>query len=157
MKPKSDINDASTELSAGIKSALRYPQKFYYILLRSGLSATQAQDLMYDLKYPKLRMASPTARKKVIKILTKLIDTITTDSMLYSRFLSLSQSKKLFEMDTASSGILGVSDQGHFMSVANLLKYINRNKSKNKSKKRRNTLDFVNIADPLMMGDIQRR
>ena len=99
MKPKTDINDASTELSSGMKTALKQPQKFYYILLRSGLSANQAQDLMYDLKFPKLRMASPTARKKVIKTLTKLINTITSDPMLYTRFLSLSQSKKIFEME----------------------------------------------------------
>jgi len=130
MKPKINPNDASTELSAGIKSALRNPQKFYYILLRSGIGAQQAQDLMYDLKYPKLRMASPNARKKVIKLLTKLIDTITSDSMLYARFLSLSQNKKIFEMDTAGANIPGVSSPEVFMNVNKLLNYLKLNKRK---------------------------
>jgi hypothetical protein len=130
MKPKTDINDASTELSSGMKTALKQPQKFYYILLRSGLSANEAQDLMYDLKFPKLRMASPTARKKVIKTLTKLINTITSDPMLYTRFLSLSQSKKIFEMDTASANIPGVSTPEVFMNANKLLNYIKMNKRK---------------------------
>lgn len=130
MKSKNTNNDMSTELIAGFKTALKNPQKFYYILLRSGLTAAEAQDLMYDIRYPKLRMANPNSRKKIIKLLTKLINSITTDGMLYSRFLSISQNKKIFEMDTTSSNIPGISTPEVFMNADKLLKYIKLNKRK---------------------------
>ena len=130
MNPKYNKNDASTELSAGMKTALRNPQKFYYILLRSGIGAQEAQELMYDLKYPKLRLANPNSRKKIIKLLTKVINSITSDPMLYARFLSLSQNKKIFEMDTGSANIPGVSTPEVFMNANKILQYLKLNKRK---------------------------
>jgi hypothetical protein len=137
---KENINDSSTELTSQMRGVLANPQKFYYLLILSGLSASKAQSLMFDLKYPKLRLASPSARKKVIKLLTTLIDTITKDNMLYSRFRSLA-GHGLFEQEggmTTASGIPGMgypSAQADppFGSIPGLFKFIKKHaKSKNK-------------------------
>lgn len=107
-KKEENLNSSNTEFISAMKGVLDHPQKFYYLLTLSGMSASNAQKLMFDLKYPKLRLASPTARKKVIKTLTNLINTITSDNILYSRFRSLSR-QGIFEQEgggmTTASGI----------------------------------------------------
>lgn len=137
-----DLNVSKTEFISAMKGVLNNPQKFYYLLMLSGYSASRAQNLMFDLKYPKLRMASPTARKKVIKTLTNLINAITGDNVLYSRFRSLSRDG-LFEQEgevssgmTTSSGIPGmgvpsVEVDPPFGSIPGLFKYVKKH-AKNK-------------------------
>ena len=137
---KDSINDASTEMVNTIGGALSNPKKFYFLLLLSGFSASKAQDLMYDLKYPKLRMASTAARKKVINLLISLIDIITGDSMLYARFRTLSKKGILGEdsgMSTASLPNVGLGNPdvqsdppfGAIPGILNFLKKRKRNKT----------------------------
>lgn len=151
-KEKENINNSSTEMVNQMKGVLANPQKFYYLLILSGLSASKAQNLMFDLKYPKLRLSSPTARKKVIKVLITLIDTITKDNMLYSRFRNLA-GHGLFEQEggmttTSLPGVgLGVPDvksDPPFGSIPGLFKFIKRHRRNN------NRLDPAILADTVM-------
>jgi len=110
MNNKPQVN---SEFASQFRGVLKNPQKMYYLLMMSGLSGSKAQELLYDLKYPKLRMASADARKKVIKLLTAMINTITNDSMLYSRFLSLARSKNVLGeegigSDEGLAGLVGL-------------------------------------------------
>ena len=131
-----------SSIQSSMRSVLKNPQKFYYLLLLSGYSGSQAQDIMYDLKFPYLRMASPDARKKIILILTKLINLISTDPLLYSRMRALASEKGLHEMDT-SSGIAGLPPEEPFGIIAAEKHY----KKKHKHKRAKN---FV-------IGILQRR
>lgn len=131
-----------SSIQSSMRSVLKNPQKFYYLLLLSGYSGSQAQDIMYDLKFPYLRMASPDARKKIILILTKLINLISTDPLLYSRMRSLASERGLHEMDT-SSGIAGLPPDQIFGIISAEKHY----KKKHKHKRAKN---FV-------IGILQRR
>lgn len=152
MKPinKDNINDSNTEFAKQMRGVLDNPKKFYYLLILSGYSGSEAQNLMFDLKYPKLRMASPTARKKVIKLLTTLINTITKDNMLYARFRNLAQ-HGIFEEN--GGGVTSVASVGQNIGLGvpnaqidpppvnrrNLIKYLLRNKNGSRR------FDFINI------------
>ena len=61
-------NIIASGIQNSMRSVLKNPQKFLYLLLLSGYSSSEAQNIMYDLKFPYLRMASPDARKKIILI-----------------------------------------------------------------------------------------
>jgi hypothetical protein len=132
----------ASSIQSSMRSVLKNPQKFYYLLLLSGYSSTEAQNIMYDLKFPYIRMNSPEARKKIIIILTKLVNLISTDSMLYSRMRALASEKGLHEMDT-SSGIAGLPPEEPFGIIAAEKHY----KKKHKHKRAKN---FV-------IGILQRR
>ena len=125
-------------------SVLKNPQKFLYLLLLSGYSSSEAQNIMYDLKFPYIRMGSLEARKKIVLILTKLINLISTDSMLYSRMRALASEKGLHEMDT-SSGIAGLPPEEPFGIIAAEKHYKKKHKHKHKRAK-----NFV-------IGILQRR
>jgi len=74
------------------------------------MSAGQAQQLVYDIKYAKIRLSSTTARKKIIQVLSKIINMITSDNMLYNRFRMLAQNEHVFkeEMSVGSGAIAGL-------------------------------------------------
>lgn len=119
---------------------LRNPQKFYFLLMLSGMSGQQAQQMVYDLKYPKLRLANPASRRKIIDLLTNLINLITKDSMLYNRFRVLAQEKHIFkeQLSVGSGSIAGLGFPSAEadpppVPVKSLLKYVRKN-TKNKGK-----------------------
>jgi len=152
MKDKKETNKkvSESEFVSSMKGVLKSPQKFYYLLIISGMSASKAQNLMFDLKYPKLRMNSPSARKKVIKILTALIDTITGDTMLYSRFRSLSR-QGIFEQDGGMStaslpgvglGVPDVQSDPPFGAIPGLFNFVKKHKN---NKNKFNSIIFKNM------------
>jgi hypothetical protein len=119
---------------------LRSPQKFYFLLMLSGFSGQRAQQIVYDLKYPKQRLANPASRKEILNLLTTIINLITTDSMLYNRFRLLAQQKHIFkeQLSVGSGSIAGLGYPSAEAdpppaSIKSLLKYVKKN-TKNKNK-----------------------
>lgn len=141
MKQKQEVN---SEFASMFRGVLKNPQKMYYLLMMSGMSGSKAQELLYDLKYPKLRMASANARKKVIKLLTAIINTITSDNMLFSRFLSLARNKNVLGEEGIGSGegLAGLVGEPP-VNKTNLIKYLLKNRKKSKK------FDFVNMMTPM--------
>ena len=103
------------ELVKFMSGSARNPLRFYYLLLLSGQSATEAQKTLFNLKFPITRTSSYEIRKKMMNLLTKIIDIIVTDPILYSRLRSLAMRKQLNslkvneEMGVGTSAIPAVS------------------------------------------------
>ena len=142
------MNQTKNEIVNAFGGILKNPQKFYFLLLLSGMSAGQAQQLVYDIKYAKIRLSSTTARKKIIQVLSKIINMITSDNMLYNRFRMLAQNEHVFkeEMSVGSGAIAGLGFPSAEadpppVPVKALLKYAKKN-TKNKNKM--NPLIFAN-------------
>jgi len=96
MKPVDNFNSIESErVGEYIKGALRYPLRFYTLLLLAGESSVQAQKLMFDIKYSMTRSANIQVRKKLMNLLKKIIDIITGDTIIYNRLRSLALSKDL--------------------------------------------------------------
>jgi hypothetical protein len=134
------MNQTKNEIVNAFGGILKNPQKFYFLLLLSGMSAGQAQQLVYDIKYAKIRLSSTTARKKIIQVLSKIINMITSDNMLYNRFRMLAQNEHVFkeEMSVGSGAIAGLGFPSAEadpppVPVKALLKYAKKN-TKNKNK-----------------------
>jgi len=134
------MNQTKNEIVNAFGGILKNPQKFYFLLLLSGMSAGQAQQLVYDIKYAKIRLSSMTARKKIIQVLSKIINMITSDNMLYNRFRMLAQNEHVFkeEMSVGSGAIAGLGFPSAEadpppVPVKALLKYAKKN-TKNKNK-----------------------
>jgi hypothetical protein len=134
------MNQTKNEIVNAFGGILKNPQKFYFLLLLSGMSAGQAQQLVYDIKYAKIRLSSTTARKKIIQVLSKIINMITSDNMLYNRFRMLAQNEHVFkeEMSVGSGAIAGLGFPSAEadpppVPVKALIKYAKKN-TKNKNK-----------------------
>jgi hypothetical protein len=113
-KSKKKINESTEkeEIINFMKNSMRNPLRFYYLLLLAGEPATEAQKTLYNLKFPVIRTASYEIRKKMMKMLTKIIDLMVTDPILYNRLRSLAIGKKLKideEMSVGNSAIPAVS------------------------------------------------
>jgi hypothetical protein len=113
-KSKKKINESTEkeEIINFMKNSMRNPLRFYYLLLLAGEPATEAQKTLYNLKFPMIRTTSYEIRKKMMKMLTKIIDLMVTDPILYNRLRSLAIGKKLKideEMSVGNSAIPAVS------------------------------------------------
>lgn len=74
---------------------LKNPRKLYFLLNMAGFSSIDAQRVIWNLNYARIRTSNPKVRAQLLSFLKNLIDTITTDKILYSRFRSLAMGKKL--------------------------------------------------------------
>lgn len=74
---------------------LKNPTKLFYLLTTAGYNGIDARKLIWDLQYAKIRTADPKVRAKILKFLTNLIETITTDKILYSRLIGMGLNKNL--------------------------------------------------------------
>jgi hypothetical protein len=113
-KSKKKLSESAErdEILNYMKSSMKNPLRFYYLLLLSGEPATEAQKTLYNLKFPIVRTANYEIRKKMMKLLTRIIDLMVTDPILYSRLRSLAMGKKLNideEMGVGTSAIPAVS------------------------------------------------
>lgn len=113
-KAKKKINESAEqeEILNFMKNSMRNPLRFYYLLLLAGEPATEAQKTLYNLKFPVIRTANYETRKKMMKMLTRIIDLMVTDPILYARLRSLAIGKKLNideEMSVGNSAIPAVS------------------------------------------------
>ena len=113
-KKKSKVNESTEkeEIINFMKSSMKNPLRFYYLLLLSGEPATEAQKTLYNLKFPVIRTANYETRKKMMKMLTRIIDLMVTDPILYGRLRALAIGKKLNideEMSVGNSAIPAVS------------------------------------------------
>ena len=99
MKPVDNFNSIESErVQEFVKGALRYPLRFYTLLLLAGESSVDAQKLMFDIKYSMTRSANIQVRKKLMNLLKKIIDIITGDTVIYNRLRSLALSDHLTSM-----------------------------------------------------------
>lgn len=142
------MNKQENEFIDKLGGVLKNPQKFYFLLMLSGMSGQEAQQIIYDLKYPKQRLANPASRRKIVALLTNLINLITKDSMLYNRFRMLAQEKHIFkeQMSVGSGAVAGLGYPSAEadpppVPIKALLKYVKKN-TKNKNKM--NPLIFAN-------------
>ena len=89
-----------------LKGSINNPNRFYYLLLLSGMNGSKANSLLFDLKHPTLRTANPLFRKRMLLLLKNLIDTITKDQLLYNRVrsMALSGNLSLHEQEGAATG-----------------------------------------------------
>jgi len=89
-----------------LKGSIHNPNRFYYLLLLSGMNGSKANSLMYDVKHPFLRTSNLIYRKRMLGLLKNIIDAITHDQLLYNRVRSMAYSGnlKLHEEDTAGGG-----------------------------------------------------
>jgi len=74
---------------------LKDPTKFFYLLTTAGYNGIEARKLIWDLQYAKMRSADPKVRAKLLKFLSNLIQTITTDKILYSRLIGMGLNRNL--------------------------------------------------------------
>jgi hypothetical protein len=99
MKPVDNFNSIESErVQEFVKGALRYPLRFYTLLLLAGESSVEAQKLMFDIKYSMTRSANIQVRKRLMTLLKKIIDIITGDTVIYNRLRSLALSDHLTSM-----------------------------------------------------------
>ena len=89
-----------------LKGSIHNPNRFYYLLLLSGMNGSKANSLMYDVKHPFLRTSNLIYRKRMLGLLKNIIDAITHDQLLYNRVRSMAYSGnlKLQEEVTAGGG-----------------------------------------------------
>ena len=96
MKPVDNFNKIESErVQEFIKGALRYPLRFYTLLLLAGETSVEAQKLMFDIKYSMTRSANVQVRRKLMNLLKKIIDIITGDTVIYNRLRSFAMSDHL--------------------------------------------------------------
>lgn len=89
-----DIDDKKAIVNY-LKGALKNPMRFYYLLLMVGQPASEAQKTMYNLKFPMMRTSNIKTRKRMMNLLTHLIDIMVTDPILYARLRSLAMKGQL--------------------------------------------------------------
>lgn len=87
-------NDAAF-MNAFMGQVLRDPKKLYFLLNLAGFSSIDAQKVIWDLNYARIRTSNPKVRAQLLSFLRNLINTISSDSILYSRMRSLAMSNKL--------------------------------------------------------------
>lgn len=89
-----------------LKGSIHNPNRFYYLLLLSGMNGSKANSLMYDVKHPFLRTSNLIYRKRMLGLLKNIINAITHDQLLYNRVRSMAYSGnlKLQEELTAGGG-----------------------------------------------------
>lgn len=94
------------QMMAYLKGSINNPNRFYYLLLLSGMNGAKANSLLFDLKNPTLRTANPIYRKRMLKLLKNIIDGITKDQLLYNRVRSMAMSGNLslHEQEGAATG-----------------------------------------------------
>lgn len=94
------------QIMSYLKGSINNPNRFYYLLLLSGMNGSKANSLLFDLKNPNLRTSSPIFRKRLLKLLKSIIDAITKDQLLYSRVrsMALSGNLSLHEQEGAATG-----------------------------------------------------
>ena len=94
MQTKFSGNDAAL-MNMFMGQVLKNPRQLYFLLNLAGFSAIDAQKVIWDLDYARIRTSNPKVRAQLLSFLRNLIDTITSDPMLYSRMRSLAVGKKL--------------------------------------------------------------
>jgi hypothetical protein len=89
-----------------LKGSINNPNRFYYLLLLSGMNGAKANSLLFDLKHPMLRTSNAMYRKRMLGLLKTIIDAITHDQLLYNRIRSMAYSGnlKLHEQEGAATG-----------------------------------------------------
>ena len=94
------------QIMSYLKGSINNPSRFYYLLLLSGMNGSKANSLLFDLKNPNLRTASPMFRKRLLGLLKNIIDAITKDQLLYNRVrsMALSGNLSLHEQEGAATG-----------------------------------------------------
>ncbi len=94
------------QIMSYLKGSINNPNRFYYLLLLSGMNGSKANSLLFDLKNPNLRTSSPIFRKRLLKLLKSIIDAITKDQLLYNRVrsMALSGNLSLHEQEGAATG-----------------------------------------------------
>jgi len=126
-KRKSTIKEAAIkpnkaemkQIMSYLKGSINDPTRFYYLLLLSGMNGAKANSILFDLKNPLLRTATPYYRKRMLNLLKSIIDAITKDRLLYNRVRSMAMSGNLslHEEEGASAGGGDAGGQGGGMSV----------------------------------------
>jgi len=98
--PKQEVDPSEKNAIVNyLKGSVKNPMKFYYLLLLSGQKATEAQRTMYNLKFPMVRTSNIKTRKKMMGLLTRLIDVMVTDPIIYARLRSLAMKGQLERVD----------------------------------------------------------
>jgi len=94
------------QIMSYLKGSINNPNRFYYLLLLSGMNGAKANSLLFDLKHPNLRTSSPMFRKRLLGLLKSIIDAITKDQLLYNRVrsMALSGNLSLHEQEGAATG-----------------------------------------------------
>jgi hypothetical protein len=94
------------QIMSYLKGSINNPNRFYYLLLLSGMNGSKANSLLFDLKHPTLRTANPIFRKRMLTLLKSIIDAITKDQLLYNRVrsMALSGNLSLHEQEGAATG-----------------------------------------------------
>ena len=87
--------DYNKILNLFMGNILKDPTKLFYLLTTAGYGGIEARKLIWDLQYAKIRTADPKVRAKLLKFLSNLIQTITTDKILYSRLIGMGLNKNL--------------------------------------------------------------
>jgi hypothetical protein len=107
------------QIMSYLKGSINNPNRFYYLLLLSGMNGSKANSLLFDLKHPTLRTANPIFRKRMLGLLKNIIDAITKDQLLYNRVrsMALSGNLSLHEEEGAGAGGGDAGGQGGGMSV----------------------------------------
>lgn len=91
MKNKSirNFNRYNKEVVQYAQSALKYPLRFFMLLVLAGYSTVKAQKLMFDLKNSMKRSGNIEVRRELLHLLNKLIDIITSDTIIYAKLRNL--------------------------------------------------------------------
>ena len=87
--------DDAAFMNAFMGQVLKDPRKLYFLLNLAGFSSIDAQKVIWDLNYARIRTSNPKVRAQLLSFLRNLIDTISSDKILYSRMRSLAMSNKL--------------------------------------------------------------
>jgi hypothetical protein len=75
--------------------AIKNPRKFYALLTLSGMKASEATRILYNLKHPRLTSSSFETKMRMLGLLQNIIELITHDRILYSRLRALANSGEL--------------------------------------------------------------
>lgn len=94
MQTKFPGNDAAL-MNMFMGQVLKNPRQLYFLLNLAGFSSIDAQKVIWDLNYARIRTSNPKVRAQLLSFLRNLIDTITADPILYSRMRSLAVGRKL--------------------------------------------------------------
>lgn len=116
--PKQNVEvDDKKAIVDYLKGAVKNPMRFYYLLLLAGRRPTEAQRTMYNLKFPMVRTSNIKTRKKMMGLLTRLIDVMVTDPIIYARLRSLAMKGQLEGVDVQEDA--GMASGGPAMSIGN--------------------------------------
>lgn len=91
-----NFNQTQKELTNEyIHGSIKYPLRFFTLLLLAGMPTGKAQALMFNIKNAMRRSANIQVRKQLIDLLKTLIDITTTDTTIYARLRNMALSHKL--------------------------------------------------------------